>query len=562
MSDAVGSSVTGKTGPIADVRRLLDSAGVSGRRLRTVIRLLTEHPRTLASLVQASAVDRRTVETVLRALGEDLVETGDQLLIAQSRVEEYRQLIDYPQLVDTEPVDPLEPRLAKYGDLVARMEGWIAEAPRSRRALDHVSATAETAVRRALWLDATFDLDRARLLCAGDHDLTSLALANVNPRIGIMVVDVDDAILEYIDSKCFPAIRSLYSDFRFGIPGSAREWADVVFTDPPYTPEGVGLFLARGVDALRDHDHARLVMAYGYSPNHPALGLKVQQAITSLHLAYEAIVPAFNRYDGAQAVGSSSDLYVLRPTARTFRSIEAAGRSTVKIYTHGSQSLESESTRFSADMARTVREAAAGPDGIRVTLLGPGWRSGEALGLQDVFSGQLPATIRASTAVAVDLTDDPGSWLARVLLATDVQRLAVLVSNSHPDLTSAAAQRSLVELVGTKYRLKLRRSTPGPRHAIVEADRVATDDLDGWQRAVRSVVDRAHGKVGNTWREALIRLAADQGTTLTKNDARARIRTTDIPPDTLNEQLLALPRYRIVEVIRAIASSSLALLEE
>lgn len=38
-------------------------------------------------------------------------------------------------------------------------------------------------------------------------------------------------------------------------------------------------------------------------PLAPALGVEVQRAVHDLELAVEAILPAFNRYDGAQAVG-------------------------------------------------------------------------------------------------------------------------------------------------------------------------------------------------------------------------------------------------------------------
>lgn len=38
------------------------------------------------------------------------------------------------------------------------------------------------------------------------------------------------------------------------------------------------------------------------------------------------MLPEFNRYHGAQAVGSSSDLYVLRPTPRTWRMTEKVTR--------------------------------------------------------------------------------------------------------------------------------------------------------------------------------------------------------------------------------------------
>lgn len=514
---------------IDQVRALLASAGIAARRLRTVVGLLTDGPQTLTSLISQSGADRRSVQAVLAALGDDLDHRGEQLRLSSSTVDQYRELIGYAALRATELADPLAARLAGHADLVDRMRRWVEAAPPARAALDQVSATAETAVRRALWLDSTFDLDGARLLCLGDHDLTSLAVTAVNPRVAVSVVDVDDALLEYIDDQAGPAVRCLWTDLRFGLPAGAEEWADLVFTDPPYTPDGVRLFLGRALAGLRRPDQARLVLAYGFPEHHPALGLKVQEAVSGLHLTYEAILPGFNRYHGAQAIGSRSDLYVLRPTGRS-RPPRSAPR--VNIYTHGEQSIEA------APAAEAIRpaliETAAGPAGLAVQTAEP--------------DRLVTAGVRTDQAVAVDLHADPGGWLVRALLAVDAPRLAVLVPNNHPDVSSEAGQRGLAALVAAKYRLRFRRSTPDPRHAIVEAARV--DDADA--PVARAVVDRAHGKPGNTWREALIRASGDR---LTKNQARDRIRASGVAPHLLAEPLISLPRHQIAALLHAVTST-------
>src|SRR5262249_61723532 len=62
-------------------------------------------------------------------------------------------------------------------------------------------ATPDTVVRRALWLDSTYDLAGSVLLFLGDHDLTSLAVGQVGPAAGLVVVDIDEATLEVIDPQ-------------------------------------------------------------------------------------------------------------------------------------------------------------------------------------------------------------------------------------------------------------------------------------------------------------------------------------------------------------------------
>ena len=521
---------------------LLAEAGITARRIREVIALLTESPRTLASLVQASAVDRRTVESVLDALGDDIIRDDGQLRIAAGAVRDLHDLIEYAELRATTIPDPLAAAVAKHADLITTVEGWITALPRARQALDHVSATAETAVRRALWLDRTYDLRGARVLCIGDHDLTSLALAAVNPHVEIAVVDVDDRILRYIDEQG-TTIRCLWGDFRFGLPDGVREWGDVVFTDPPYTPDGIRLFLARGVEGLRDRGHGRLILSYGFGTEHPGLGLKVQQAIGDLRLVYEAILPSFNRYHGAQAVGSASDLYILRPTGHTPAGGASRGKRApgTNIYTHGAQSLEGSGPP--PEIIEAVRAAAA-PD---ATMIG-----GNALA--GLLAGERGGT---RTPVALDLSADPGGWLVRALLALDAPRAAVLVPNSHPDLGDAAAQAAFTGLFAAKWRLRLRRSTPGPTWAIVEAVRVDPAKLDAAASVTRGVLDRAHGKLGNVWRESLIRAGRDAGHELTKREAAGLVAAQ--AGGLVDEQLISLPRHRLDNVPERITASVVAL---
>lgn len=544
--------------PLEAVAEVVAGFGINGRRLRQVLAMLTEGPQTLDELVRACAVPRRTVEALLRAAGVDLDERSGSVRVRPDRVASYRRRFGYTQLRDTAPVDPLGARLTASAPLVRQVARDIAAAPAAREALDHVAATAETVVRRALWLDATFDLADARLLCVGDHDLTSLAACAVSPGLTVTVVDVDERLLEFIDTQGTHRgydVRCLYADLRFGLPDAVSSWADVVFTDPPYTPEGVQLFLGRGLQGLAHRDNGRLVMAYGFSPLHPALGMKVQRAVSELDLVVETLLPAFNRYHGAQAVGSASDLYVCRPTARTWQLLDRRLAGTlVRIYTHGAQALEGVGSRLDDAVADAVTQAATGTEArAALQLAGAGWP-------QDVGATQvvdltkiLGAGVPPQDQMAVNLADDPGPWLLRVLLAVNAARLAVLVPNNHPDLTSEVAQRAISDLVAPKYTLRLRRATPTSRHAIVEA----TITPQGNDSALaRWLLDRAHGKVANVWREGLIRRSGDRlAGPLTKNEARALIARTVSHPRWLDARLVDLPRHAVRTLLADVDTS-------
>ncbi|TWF92755.1 bis-aminopropyl spermidine synthase family protein [Saccharopolyspora dendranthemae] len=501
--------------PIEAVRSLHAEHGLLGHDVRRVLAELISGPRSLDELIRRTGVPRRTVERVLAAAGDDLDERTGARRIKDSLLARYRQEFS----LDAVPSPDVEAGLDAAA--LEAMRGFVESGPRPRSALDHVTATPETALRRALWLRDNFDLDGRKILCLGDHDLTSLALSLVAPSAQVRVVDLDERILQHVDAVAARngfTIGLTHADLRFGVPPTLEGWADAVFTDPPYTPEGIGLFATRAAECLAP-DNSRMVLAYGYSALTPALGLKVQQELVRLGFAFEAILPKFHRYYGAQAIGSASDLYVCQPTAQTRK---LALRQDQAIYTHGPQSVEA-----SGDTAEALPQAAAERLGAPVTeLRRAGWAR----------------PVREGGPVAFDLRADPGPWLLRMLLACSAQKVAFVLSNNHPDITSERAQSELRDLVAAKYRLKLHRSTPDGKHAVVVAERAETGSAEDF------LLQRAHGKLGNIWREAFISTGED----LTKRQAREKVAELAPHPEDLELRLIDLPRHRIAEVLRAV----------
>jgi hypothetical protein len=523
------------------VAALVAGYGVAARPVRGLIARLAEGRATLPQLVAATGLPRREVEAAIRALADDADHGPGGVTIRAERAEEYRDRFGYAQLGRTAPADPLAARLADNPDLLADLAALTAGVPPPLRALDHVPATPETAARRALWLDGTFDLAGARLLCVGDHDLTGLAAALANPALAVTVVDLDERLLEYVDAQAAKRgldVRCLYADLRHGLPPAAQESADLVFTDPPYTPEGVRLFVARGLAGLRDREHGRVVVAYGYG-GQPGLGAKVQQAIHGLHLAYEAVLPGFNRYVGAEAIGSASDLYVCRPTARTWRALEHATGEAAHIYTHGPQSVEAAPPP--PDHTAAPRPAAIGDGGIP---------------LADVLAGTAAARLPRPRVIDADLAGDPGGWLLRLLLALDAEALSVLVPNNHPHLASEHGQRELAGLVGTKYALRFLRSTPDNHHAIVRATAVDPASLAPADRAVRYVLDHANARLGTSWRDGLVRASRAGDAPLDRAAATALSRAAVPDPGLLDLRPVEIPRHRLAELLELIRASA------
>jgi predicted methyltransferase len=538
----------------------ISSYGVAGRPLRNVVALLTESPRTLAELIQATAVPRRTAEHVLDLIGHDLVVDGARFRIREDKIFLYRDRIGYQQLRASSVPDPFGQHLADRAGLVHDMARCIEAAPAPARGLDHVSATPQTVVRRALWLAATFDLAGANVLFLGDHDLTSLAVRQISPGANVAIADVDERVLAHISGLARGRqrhARCLFADLRFGLPADLDGWADLVFADPPYTPEGVGLFLARGLQSLRHREHGRIVMAYGYSDRHPSLGRQVQESVQRLGVAFEAILPRFNRYTGAQAVGSASDLYVCRPTSRTWKFLPGGPQAPITgIYTHGQQAAEAAPPALGPATADAL-QAAAGEGEVPVTAWvtwreQPAGRTGAKVRLDTLFTRGLPARLSAGAAVA-DLAADPGAWLLRALLAANTRRLAIAVAADHPDIRTPQARRDLQQLIQHKFTLSFLPPAAGTGHAIVVAAQGPAGDAGA--RLTRYVLSRAHGKIGNVWREGLIHAAQEPGTEpVTKNQARAMIRSA-APPEYLDTTLMSLPRQQIADLLELLAGA-------
>jgi hypothetical protein len=538
-----------------------------GHRITELLRLLTERRWEFAEIVALTGISRRTVEEVLTALGDDAEQTSDGFRVHPRLAAAYQSAFPAPA-----------PRPPVSVELRAEIERVLAGAPAPRRALDHVAATPATLLRRASWLADEFPTAN-RLLCVGDHDLTSLAACLLRPELEALVVDIDEDLLRYLDEQATRLglhLRTCYADLRFALPDELHGWADVAFTDPPYTPDGVALFARHAVAGLRTREFGVAAIAYGHGEQLPALGFAVQEALAGLGLVFEAILPHFHAYAGAQAIGGRADMYVCRPTSRTWKQLDRRPRSAGRnLYTHGPHSVESHADTLAAATRDATLSAATSGGALPLTaLVGDGWPPGTErpsapdrpsgperaprsaqparVTLAALLTAGLPSAVaRYDGAVAVNLTDDPGPWLLRALLAANAPRLALLLPNNHPDLGSADRQQALRTLLDAKYALELRRSTPTSRHALVVATRVDVSTLSRADRLRRHLLDHAGGTVRSSWRDGLVAAfrqhprGDDAVAPFSKDEARALVESHAGALRRWPARLLDLPRHQL-----------------
>lgn len=376
-------------------------AGLATTALRPVVRLLVEGPASIGELVAVSGVSRRGIEALLA--GWQAGADDEDPAVSGLRLEDDRWVLDDPlrsHLINDWRLD--EPDEAgRFGGpaLRTRLEGWSERLAAPRRDLDHRPATFDGVAARLDLLDRHLDLRGARVLVLGGRDLDALAVAADGRASEVVAIDVDDAVLAALAAADLgersPVLR--WCDVRVGLPVSLPGWADLVITDPPYTPEGMAAFLATASAALSGPE-ARVAVSYGYGETRATLGWQVQREMMRAAFAVRAMWPDVVTYAGAEAIGGRADLYLLAPTGRQGGQAEAADH----LYTQGPAAARSAVEVDPAPLAAALEEAGG---------------KAQAIGVRRLIGGDQAPKLRTASVPVVDLRGDPGAWLPRALLA-------------------------------------------------------------------------------------------------------------------------------------------------
>jgi predicted methyltransferase len=208
-------------------------------------------------------------------------------------------------------------------DLVRLMEEHVARGPAVDVTLDQAPCTPETAVRRALAMHEAGALDGRSILVLGDDDSMSVALALLARAIGALprrltVLELDPARIAHLQQAAARhglAIEIIAQDLRDPLPEGLHKQFDVFETDPPYTVDGMALFVSRGLEGMRDEPGLPGFLSYGDLAPDDLLDL--QAKLTEMGLVATRIRPSFNSYQGASILGSVGQLIELKTTRRT-----------------------------------------------------------------------------------------------------------------------------------------------------------------------------------------------------------------------------------------------------
>ncbi|RJX39537.1 putative methyltransferase [Paenibacillus pinisoli] len=225
--------------------------------------------------------------------------------------------------------------------ILAKLKELFAERPAVDVRIDQSKCTPETSLRRAVLCLQQHALIGKRILCAGDDDLVSVAMGLLLQRLfpsgghaatNIEVMDIDVRFIRYIEEVAREhdlPVTCHHVDFREPLPLALCGRYDGFFTDPPYTLQGMSLFLSRGIQALNHSKGLPVFLSFAHKS--PGFMLAMQREFVRMGLTVCASFPHFNEYEGAEMIANRSQMFILRTTDQT--EPEHCGAFTDALYT-------------------------------------------------------------------------------------------------------------------------------------------------------------------------------------------------------------------------------------
>ncbi len=206
---------------------------------------------------------------------------------------------------------------------ISKIEKILRNRPEPDFALDQSHAISSTVVKRALYLLKKGDIEGRKIVFLGDDDATSLAVGLLNLAEEITVIDIDPNVIKFLSESASNLSLKNYNvvthDLRESSPVKVLNNYDIVVMDPPYTNEGLRLFLKRAKQMLKTRMNIE-------GKEHKVIGKKcflcfgnkqpkemqcIQLSILDHGFIIKEMIPYFNLYKGASILGQFSHLYYL-----------------------------------------------------------------------------------------------------------------------------------------------------------------------------------------------------------------------------------------------------------
>ncbi|HPA47479.1 MAG TPA: bis-aminopropyl spermidine synthase family protein [bacterium] len=208
---------------------------------------------------------------------------------------------------------------AGLDSILERFREFCSGRPECDVRLDQSHGTPESGIRRALLaIEKGLILGR-HVAFLGDDDLVSVAVALVVQAIGqsthqtrLLVLDIDERFIEFIRecaSRVGTEMELHVYDARNPLPQAVVGSCQTVFTDPPYTVNGITLFCHRAAQ-LSAREGGDLMLSYA-DPAPDDL-LQIEGNLNRQGWITADLRPGFNRYEGSSIHAHQSNLRHVR----------------------------------------------------------------------------------------------------------------------------------------------------------------------------------------------------------------------------------------------------------
>lgn len=309
--------------------------GLPTKKIRDFMWFLRSGKVDNTALVEIVGVSKNVLNQVKEALGFYL-KPASKATVLSNEGEKFVSGLFPPDYLPEESMWEFLASRSDFKQVQEFLESHRHLRPQPIRDLDQFTATTETTSRRVALLNFFEDISGKRVLFLGDDDFTSVGVGLLKSSAVISVLDLDDRICKEIAQISHQedlGIDVCHYNALQTLPDQYRGKYDVVFTDPPYTPQGMELFISRAVDALDKSNAAgRIYFCYGNSDRAKERFIPISELVNTMGLMTRWVLDKFNRYKGADSIGNSSSLFIGDVTPRTKPSVK--GEFKGKIYTN------------------------------------------------------------------------------------------------------------------------------------------------------------------------------------------------------------------------------------
>lgn len=216
---------------------------------------------------------------------------------------------------------------SKFSKERAMIESIFDNRPEVDVTVDQSKCIPETSLERAILCARNNSLIGKKILCVGDDDLVSVSIGLLLKKLfpgkkvtgtEVHVLDLDSRFLNYIENIATVEelpIHCHHVDLRKPLDNTLLNQFDCFFTDPPYTLTGMRLFISRGVSALKKKKGLNVFFSFAHKS--PDFNIKMMEEFLKIGLAVTEIIPRFNEYEGAEIIGNTSQMIILKTTEKS-----------------------------------------------------------------------------------------------------------------------------------------------------------------------------------------------------------------------------------------------------